>query len=122
MIVGTLIAESLRVGSVLDGMALQVTKVARADVGAVDAGQPRAWTFVEFTAADDQCERLADALSRALDDKGGWYCDFRTDDETFVVFARRVFRYARGDRAGRDEAVDYGRTSGVPEEQIDWPE
>src|SRR4029077_496465 len=96
MIVGTLIAESLRAGSVLDGLALQVTKVSRADVGDVAAGQPRTWTFIEFTAGDDQRERLADALSRALDDHGGWYCDFRTDDETYVVFARRVFRYARG--------------------------
>ena len=106
----------------LEGVALQVTKVARADVGDVDAGQPRTWTFIEFTAGDDQRERLADALSRALDDHGGWYCDFRTDDETYVVFAGRVFRYARGDGAGREEAVDYARTIGVPEGQLDWPE
>jgi hypothetical protein len=122
VIVGTLIAESLRVGSVLDGVALQVTKVSRADVGDIDAGQPRTWTFLEFTAADDERGRLADALSRALDDNGGWYCDFRTDDETYVVFAGRIFRYPRREANGRAQAVEYGRAVGVPEAQLDWPE
>jgi hypothetical protein len=40
-IVGGLIAESLRVGSVLEGVTLTVTKVSRADVGDIEAGQPR---------------------------------------------------------------------------------
>jgi hypothetical protein len=45
---GALIAESLRVGEVLEGVTLSVTKISRADLGDVDAGQPRTWTFVEF--------------------------------------------------------------------------
>jgi hypothetical protein len=40
VMVGTLIAESLRVGAVLDDVALAATKISRADVGDVDAGQP----------------------------------------------------------------------------------
>ena len=39
----------------------------------------------------------------------------------YVVCARRVFD-TRGDGAGRDEAVDYARTIGVPDGQLDWPE
>jgi hypothetical protein len=39
-----------------------------------------------------------------------------------VVFAGRHFRYGRGDQAGRAEAVEYGKTVGVPEHQLDWPE
>ena len=94
MIVGGLIAESLRVGSMLEGVTLRVTKVSRADVGDVDAGQPRTWTFLDFEADDDDAERLARALEGALERTGGWYCDFRNDTETFVVFAGRTFRYA----------------------------
>ena len=120
-IAGCLIAESMRVGSTIDGVSLRVTKISRADLGDVEAGQPRTWTFIEFEAADDDADRLADALSRALARAGGWYCDFRTDAETFVVFAKRVFRYPRGDAAGRAEAADYARSVGVPEPQLDWP-
>ena len=53
---------------------------------------------------------------------GHWYCDFRSDTETFVVFADRVFRYPRGGAEGRAQAAGYARTIGVPEAQIDWPE
>lgn len=118
---GVLIAESLRAGSAVAGVALTVTAVSRADVGDVDAGQPRTWTFLDFEASDEAADRLVDMLAGALERVGGWYCDFRSDNETFVVFAGRAFRYPRGDDAGRAAAVAYGRSVGVPEAQLDWP-
>jgi hypothetical protein len=119
---GALIAESLRIGAVLDDLELTIRKISRADVGDVDAGQPLTWTFLEFEAADEEAPRLMSKLSEALDPTVGWYCDFRSADETFVVFGGRAFRYPRGDRAGRSEAFAYGRSVGVPDAQLDWPE
>ena len=121
VMVGTLIAESLRSGAVIEGIPFATTRLARADVGDIDAGQPLTWTFIEFEVADDDAEPLARALEAALQRSGGWYCDFRSDDETFVVFADRTFRYPRGDRTGRSEATEHGRSVGVPEVQLDWP-
>ena len=118
---GALIAESLRVGAGLDDLALTVTTISRAELGDVSAGQPRIWTFIEFEAPDGEADRLMAALERALAREGGWYCDFRNDVETFVVFAGRSFRYPRGDRDGRSAAAAYGRSVGVPEAQLDWP-
>ena len=109
-------------GAVLEGVPLTVKKIWRADVGDAAAGQPRFWTFIEFEAADEHGESLARGLERALQGSGGWYCDFRTDDETFVVFAGRTFRYQRGSEDGRASAADYGRSVGVPVAQLDWPE
>ncbi len=120
-ITGALIAESLPKGVVFQDTSLTLEKVWRSDSGEKSAGQPLTWTFIEFSADDRLSDRLADALSGVLDPVGGWYCDFHTDDETFVCFSGRVFRYPRGDRAGRTEAEDYGRSKGVPEEQLDWP-
>ncbi len=121
-IAGGLIAESLRVGSVVEGVPLTVTRVSRADVGDVDASQPLTWTFLDFEADDECAEPLAELLSQVLEATGGWYCDFRSADTTFVVYAGRVFRYPRGDRGERAAAQDYGRAVGVPESQLDWPE
>ena len=118
---GALIAESLRVGARLEDLALTVTTISRADLGDVSAGQPRTWTFIEFEAPDGEADRLMAALERALAREGGWYCDFRDDAETFVVFADRSFRYPRGDRDGRAAAAAHGRSVGVPEAQLDWP-
>ncbi len=119
---GILIAESLSTGSPLVGVTLQVHKVSRGDAGDVSARQPLTWTFIEFTVEDQVVADLVEALSRSLKPDGGWYCDFRTTEETFVVFARKIFRYARGDAAAREEAKAYGRSLGVPEGQLDWTE
>ena len=91
-------------------------------MGDVDAGQPLTWTFVEFETSDGEADQLAGALEQALVRECGWYCDFRNDRETFVVFAGRTFRYQRGDESGRNAAAEYARSVGVPESQLDWPE
>lgn len=119
---GILIAESLLRNSPLEGVTLRVGKVSRGDVGDVSVGQPLTWTFIEFTVEDQDLANLVEALSRSLDPVGGWYCDFRTAEETFVVFAGQAFRYARGDSQGRAEAEAYGRSVGVPKAQLDWQE
>jgi hypothetical protein len=122
MIAGTLIAESIRAGAELDGVRLVVRKIRRAAAGDASAGQPELWTFIEFEAEEQGAGILALALAKALDQQHGWYTDFRTPDETFVVYSGRVFRYPRGDNAGRADAAAYGRSLGVPENQLDWPE
>ena len=122
MATGALIAESLKLGAALDGVGLTVNKVFRAEAGDESVGQPRVWTFIEFDVPDDDAAALASALSDALDPSLGWYCDFRSERETFVVFAGRIFRYRRGDRSARAEAEAHARSVGVPEPQLDWPE
>jgi hypothetical protein len=122
MIVGGLIAESLATGAVLDAVTLTVTRIWCAAAGDVDAGQPLTWTFIDFEAADDDVDRLAESLERSLRSAGGWYCDFRSETETFVVFAGRTFRYGRGDASGRTAAAAYATSVGVPTAQLDWPE
>jgi hypothetical protein len=114
---GTLIGESLRAGTELEGIALTVTKVCR--VRAED--EPQLWTLIYFDVAAARAAGLARVLSGVLECDGGWYCDFRSDDEVFVVFGDRVFRYRRGDRTARSAVEDYARSMGVPEAQLDWP-
>ena len=121
VIEGTLIAESIRVGAELDGVCLVTRKIRRAAAGDPSAGQPELWTLIEFEAEEPDAEVLAYALAKVLDRQHGWYVDFRTPEETFVVYSARVFRYPRGDSSGRAEAAAHGRSLGVPEHQLDWP-
>jgi len=118
---GALIGESLRPAAVVEGFPLTVTKIYRAKLGNAEAGQPELWTVIEFAVAADRAPELAEALSRMLLKQGGWYCDFHSEQEVFVVFADRVFRYPHGDEAGRARAAEHGRALGVPEAQLDWP-
>jgi hypothetical protein len=119
---GTLIAESLRLATPLRGVALQTTEIVRRSFDDLPPQQPSVWTFVKFTLEDRLAPVLSMTIAAALDDVGGWYCDFHTERETFVVFPRRVFRYPRGEMAGRAKAEAHARGIGIPEAQIDWPE
>jgi len=121
MIKGTLIGESLRDGAELKGLRLEVARIWRGPVGETVSGQPQRWTVLDFEAGEEQAESLAAFLTESLDPDGAWYVDFSTETETFVAFAGRVCRYARGDVAGRAVAVDYARSIGIPESQLDWP-
>jgi hypothetical protein len=118
------IAESIRVGAVLDGRGFVVREIRRVDAGLSDgqraAGLPERWTLIGFDVVDDRAAELASALAAALDTPG-WYADLHTADRSFVVFAGRVFSYARDDAAGRAAAEAFARDRGVPDAQIDWP-
>lgn len=118
MLTGVLIAESLRVGGVLKDVPVQVTKIERSEAPGPADGQPRVWTLLDFRAAEADADRLPAALAACLAPVGGWYANFNTATEAFTVFAGRVFRYPRGDRARRAE--EYARSAGVPEAQLDW--
>ncbi|WP_328769277.1 hypothetical protein [Streptomyces sp. NBC_00286] len=117
---GVLISESLRVGGELSGVPLQVTKLERIAVGDTTRDQPHQWTLLHFRAPEDTAGQLAEALANCLAPTGGWYVDFSTTTEVYVVFAGRVFRYALGDATARAEVQAYARSVGVPETQLDW--
>ena len=130
---GRLIAESMRVDARLELDGVELVAVGRNDVsagtrageaprevdGAVE-GQPPVWTFVDFAAPDALADDVARRLSEVLLAEGGWYADMDAGEDKIVVFAGAVFRYARGDGAGRERAREHGRRAGVPEHQLDW--
>jgi hypothetical protein len=123
MLRGRLLTESLRVGADVRVPSLRVVRVGRHDVsGSVSTVQPDIWTFLDFEAPDDVADELTAALAETLTSDQGWYADFEVGDDHVVVFPGRVFRYAKGDREARRAAVEYGRTVGVPEHQLDWGE
>ncbi|MFF4055971.1 hypothetical protein ACFYZ8_14545 [Streptomyces sp. NPDC001668] len=122
MITGYVIGESLRTGAVFEPRGLRLRNVSRVEIGGAADAQPPVWTLVEWESDGEDVGALADALADALDPELGWYADFVAGDERVVVFAGKVFRYRRGDEAGRAEAVAYGRSTGTPEHQLDWAE
>jgi hypothetical protein len=120
MIEGTLIMESLRAGTNLENLALTVRKISKYRAGGTTPLQPGIWTTLDFEADEAQGAGLAEAFADTLDDGPGWYVNFQSPTEAYVVFPGRIFHYPRGDAAGRDEARAHGRRLGIPEPQLDW--
>lgn len=108
MIEGTVIAESLRVGADVELPGLTVRKISRFRVQDGAPDQPDIWTTLVFEADDADAGGLAEPIAGVLG-PSGWYVDFRSAEETFVVFPDLVFRYRRGDQAARAQAQAHGR-------------
>jgi hypothetical protein len=125
MIRGTIILESLRLGTPLTDFRFVVTEIGRGrpklSPEQVAAGIPGVWSAIDFEVEDERADELARVLSGRLDSTG-WYVNFSSETETFIVYPGRVFRYPRGDAQRRGEAQAYGRTLGIPEHQLDWSE
>jgi len=117
---GTLLAESIRVDTELSIDGLFVTRIFRKDFPDEPPGMPTTWTFIEFQAEDERAGELAQKLADILIAEGGWYADFGVGNDHVVVFAGKVFRYRKGDEAGRAEATQYGLSVGCPANQLDW--
>lgn len=118
MITGVLIAESLRVGATLRATPLTVREIRRVAAPNPTADQPATWTLVHFDAGEADADALAKEFADSLD-QPGWYVDFHSPGEIFVVFPGRGYR--RGDTQRRAEAQAYGHTLNIPEQQLDWP-
>jgi hypothetical protein len=119
VIQGTLLAESLEPGTVLDGHGMRVVRLSRYEVRNTVPLQPPLWTAIEFEAPEASAAALADDLAACLT-MPGWYANWNSDTEATVVFPGKVFRYRRGDLAARQQAQEHGRRCGVPEPQLDW--
>jgi hypothetical protein len=118
---GAIICESLKPGTVLDGYEMKITKWSRYEVSDATEAQPATWTLIEFEAPEEDSDALALRLSKDLASPG-WYANWNTATDAVVVFPDKVFRYKRGDKAGRKKAQKYGLACGVPEPQLDWGE
>lgn len=57
---GTLIAESLKLGCSLEGLALTLSKITREVASDASGNQPSIWTVIEFETSE-RPERLANA-------------------------------------------------------------
>ena len=120
MLQGALIAESIRPGTSLQDLRLIVRQITRHAPDGTTDEQPPVWTDIYFEADQKDAYDLAAKLADALDVYGR-YADFRSPTETVVVYRHKIFRYPRGNAAGRAEAVAHGRAHGVPGHQLDWP-
>lgn len=116
---GLLIKEGLRDETVLKH--LTVTKTEAWDVENAEGGQPKQWTAIYFGVDKEKIDEVAEQLSHSLKPKD-WYLNISGEDSIFCVFPGKVFEYKRGDTEKRIEAIEYGKSVGIPESQLDWSE
>jgi hypothetical protein len=74
---------------------------------------------MEFASAAADPDLLAQEIAAVIDSPA-WYANLHSEGRVHVIFSDKVFRYAREDDAGHEQAVAYAQAVGVPLAQCDW--
>ena len=102
---GTIVENSLQDRSILDE--LQTEKI----------WQDGDWILRDVLVNEDKLPELGKYLT-----DGPWYIHFWKpgEDKVFVIFKHKVFEILHSDKSTWVEAIQYGKSVGIPEEQLDF--
>jgi len=51
----------------------------------------------------------------------GWYAHFWNEDKIIVVYNDTQFTLLKDDKSTWREAIEHGKTQGIPEDELDFP-
>lgn len=119
MFTGLLLKESLKDESVMD--LVHITKIETWDVEHAAIFQPKVWTAIYFEGDESEIDYIVLELSQSLKPRG-WYINISTKEYAYVIFPNKIFKYREGDKEEEKEAIEYGRSIGIPDRQLDWGE
>lgn len=116
---GTIIKESLNKQDVLGRVKILSTKIERV-VNKHKTPWLKQWTLYTVEIGSDKAAKVAEELSRCMEQAHSWYADFKNDEFHFVVFRNKIFRIDRTSKKQYDEVKDYGVLLGIPSYQVDF--
>lgn len=102
---GTIVENSLRDKKVLDELKI------------IKKYQDEDWTLHDVIVSGEKIGKIGENLA-----DGPWYMDFWKEegDEGTVVFKDKSFQIKSSDKSTWTEAIEYGKSKGIPEEQLDF--
>ncbi len=119
MFTGLIIKESLRNDAVLADMGVQIVRVEKWDVGERAAEfQPDTWNAIFVEGSEEKIDEITSKLSQAVLPK--WYANLSDATTEYVIFHGKIFKHLKGDKTDAAEAIEYGKSVGIPDHQLDW--
>lgn len=106
---GIIVEESLK-----DNRLLNEIEILSVRISSADAIEDR-WHIYKVLVSKDEIEKIANELKTEL-----WYMHFWHNDDVIAVFPKRFFEFKHSDSASWQEAIDYGKSLGIPESQLDF--
>ncbi len=113
---GLLLKESLEDDSFLDMIEITEKQVWNIDNAA--NYQPKVWTAIYFKGEEDRTDEISEKLSHSL--KPRWYANISVGNKEYVIFHKKIFKYNKGDKETKERAINYGKSLGIPDHQLDW--
>jgi hypothetical protein len=117
--VGVIIEESLENKDVLEKVRILKTKVEQVTEKHKTPWINK-WTLHTAEVSENDAEKVAKKLSKALDSRHSWYADFKNSTHHYIIFRDKVFYIDRRSKEQYDKAKKYGISLGIPEYQVDF--
>ena len=106
---GIIVEESLESKRFLESVIIKHTQT-------TDETDPqKVWHMHAVEVTDEQIEELSYYIKPEK-----WYADFSNEDEMVIVFRNNIFRFKRDDKDSWAKAIEYGKSVGIPDEQLDF--
>jgi hypothetical protein len=112
---GVIISESLEEPSLLNEFDVCKARISKQDELINDDGTRGRWHLYWVYATEKQIDSLSDQI------KKGWYAHFWKGEKLIAVFRGKKFDLQANDKSTWKETVEYGKSIGIPEEQLDFP-
>ncbi len=106
--IGIVVEESLDDNRILNGLDIRKLHI----TGQSDPASR--WHMYEVNVSKEEIEELSKHI---IDD---WYMHFWKGTDIIAIFKENIFQFNYQDKNTWDEVLNYGRSIGVPEEQLDF--
>jgi hypothetical protein len=73
------------------------------------------WHMYEVVLSKQEIEELSKHIIE------NWYMHFWKDSDIIAIFKDKTFKFNYQDKSTWSNVLEYGRTRGIPEEQLDFP-
>lgn len=107
--IGTIVEESLDDNRVLNGVEIIRFKITKDDDPA------ERWHLYKVRVSKEDIENLSKYLKA-----GKWYMHFWDGRDVIAIFKNKVFEFNFDNKSTWRGAVEYGRSQGIPDEQLDF--
>ena len=116
---GVIIEESLENKDVLQDVKISSTKVEEVTQ---EHKTPwiKQWTLHTVEIPENQADKVAEKLTKALDSEHSWYADFKNDSFHYIIFCDKFFKIDRSKKEQYDDVVKFGLSLGIPDYQLDF--
>ena len=119
MYAGLILKESLKSVDILEDKDIKVSRIENWELGDKAADfQPNTWTAIFIEGIEENIEQVAKKISKVILPK--WYANLSDNSTEFVIFHNKIFKHKKSNKEDAKEAIEYGKSIGIPEHQLDW--
>ncbi len=106
---GTIVEESLEDNRILNDLNIIGFKISK------DENPEDRWHLYTVKVTENDIRKVSQYIK-----SGTWYMHFWNGNDVIAVFKDKVFEFKHNQKETWKDACDYGRSLGIPEEQLDF--